>query len=90
MDLMMDLCLHPYLNPEYWSGLLSSTDFTGQKLRKCLNTIHIDVVSVWNMRDPSNVRQPRLAVLIYWLMAHLCSISRVKTSKRGCPGLSMT
>ncbi|KAJ7816723.1 hypothetical protein B0H13DRAFT_2683408 [Mycena leptocephala] len=39
---------------KYWSGLLSSTDFTGQKIRKCLNTIHIDVVSVWNMRDPSN------------------------------------
>ncbi|KAJ7826412.1 hypothetical protein B0H13DRAFT_2440642, partial [Mycena leptocephala] len=39
---------------KYWSGLLASTDFTGQKIRKCLNTIHIDVVSVWNMRDPSN------------------------------------
>jgi len=36
---------------KYWSGLLSNTDFTGKKLRQCLDVIHRDIVSVWNIRN---------------------------------------
>jgi len=36
----------------YWKGLISSTDFTGKKLRQCLDVIHTDIISVWNIRDP--------------------------------------
>jgi len=36
---------------KYWSVLTSSTDFTGKKLQKCLDVIHRDIVSVWNIRD---------------------------------------
>jgi hypothetical protein len=39
----------------YWSGLLASTDFTGQKLQQCLDIIHSDIVSVWNIHDSANV-----------------------------------
>jgi len=38
----------------YWSGLISSTDFTGKKLRECLDVIHNDIILVWNIRDPNN------------------------------------
>ncbi|KAF8521772.1 hypothetical protein BU17DRAFT_87676 [Hysterangium stoloniferum] len=36
---------------KYWSGLLSNTDFSGKKLRQCLDVIHHDIVSVWNIRN---------------------------------------
>jgi len=39
---------------KYWSGLLASTDFTGRRLQQCLDIIHIDIVSIWNIRDSSN------------------------------------
>jgi hypothetical protein len=32
-----------------------STDFTGRKLQQCLDVIHHDIISVWNIRE-SNVR----------------------------------
>jgi len=38
----------------YWKGLISSTDFTGKKLRQCLDVIHTDIILVWNIRDPHN------------------------------------
>ncbi|KAI0251027.1 hypothetical protein BJV78DRAFT_1213904 [Lactifluus subvellereus] len=34
---------------KYWSGLISSTDFTGKKLHQCLDVIHRDIFSVWNI-----------------------------------------
>jgi hypothetical protein len=39
----------------YWSGLLSSVDFTQKKLQQCLDVIHRDIVAVWNIRDPNDV-----------------------------------
>jgi len=38
---------------KYWNGLLSKTDFTGKQLRQCLDVIHRDIVSVWNIRNSS-------------------------------------
>jgi len=38
---------------KYWSGLLSKTDFTGKQLQQCLDVIHRDIVSVWNIRNSS-------------------------------------
>ena len=40
----------------YWSGLISSTDFTGKKLQQCLDVIHHDIVSIWNIYDSDGVR----------------------------------
>jgi GTP-binding protein EngB required for normal cell division len=37
----------------YWSKLLSKSDFTGKQLRQCLYVIHRDIVSVWNIRNSS-------------------------------------
>jgi len=38
---------------KYWSRLLSKTDFTGKQLQQCLDVIHRDIVSVWNIRNSS-------------------------------------
>jgi hypothetical protein len=45
--------VHDHIYSEYWSGLLSKTDFTGKQLRQCLDVIHRDIVSVWNIRNSS-------------------------------------
>jgi hypothetical protein len=45
--------VHYHIYSEYWSGLLSYTDFTGKKRRQCLDVIHYDIVSVWNIRNSS-------------------------------------
>ncbi|KAF8212956.1 hypothetical protein K438DRAFT_1751369 [Mycena galopus ATCC 62051] len=37
---------------EYWRGIASSTRFPGFKLEKCLNTLHVDIVTSWNFSDP--------------------------------------
>jgi hypothetical protein len=50
-----DFSLTTLLKSGYWSGLISSTDFTGKKLRECLDVIHNDIILVWNIRDPSDV-----------------------------------
>lgn len=42
-----------HIHAEYWSGLLSRTDFTGRQLRQCLDVIHRDIISVWNIRNSS-------------------------------------
>ncbi|KAF8525511.1 hypothetical protein BU17DRAFT_83721 [Hysterangium stoloniferum] len=36
---------------KYWRRLLSNTDFSGKKLRQCLDAIHRDIVSVWNIEN---------------------------------------
>jgi len=53
------------LSPGYWKGLISSTDFTGKKLRQCLDVIHTDIISVWNIRDPHKVRPGYHATLCH-------------------------
>ncbi|KAJ6455144.1 hypothetical protein C8R45DRAFT_1111525 [Mycena sanguinolenta] len=40
---------------EYWRGIASSTKFPGFKLEKCLNTLHIDIVTAWNFSDPNKL-----------------------------------
>jgi predicted GTPase len=59
---------------KYWSGLLSSTDFTGKKLRQCLEVIHRDIVSVWNIRNSSylesDVFKARMTVLVDDLLSN--------------------
>ncbi|KAJ7788202.1 hypothetical protein B0H14DRAFT_2628525 [Mycena olivaceomarginata] len=44
-----------YLAVEYWRGIASSTRFPGFKLEKCLNTLHIDIVTSWNFNDPDKL-----------------------------------
>ncbi|KAN0124243.1 hypothetical protein V8E52_001892 [Russula decolorans] len=73
--LFVGLVLVYHIYSEYWSGLLSSTDFTGKKLRQCLDVIHRDIVSVWNIRDSSylasDVFKARMTVLIDDLLSNL-------------------
>ena len=45
--------VHYHIYSEYWRGLLLSTDFTGKNLRQCLDVIHRDIVSIWNIRNSS-------------------------------------
>ena len=40
----------------YWGGLASSDDFTEQTLEICVEVIHADIVSVWNLPDKDRVR----------------------------------
>ncbi|KAL4072063.1 hypothetical protein J3A83DRAFT_2964792 [Scleroderma citrinum] len=40
----------------YWEAVFSGHDFSGHKIEDCLNVIHIDIVKVWNLCDPSEVR----------------------------------
>jgi hypothetical protein len=45
--------VHDHIYSEYWSRLLSKTDFTGKQLWQCLDVIHRDIVYVWNIRNSS-------------------------------------
>ncbi|KAF8179278.1 hypothetical protein K438DRAFT_1977348 [Mycena galopus ATCC 62051] len=40
---------------KYWRGIASSTRFPGFKLEKCLNTLHVDIVTSWNFSDPNKL-----------------------------------
>ena len=40
----------------YWRGLGSSEDFAGRALANCVEVIHADIVSVWNLPDEDRVR----------------------------------
>ncbi|KAF7373082.1 G domain-containing protein [Mycena sanguinolenta] len=40
---------------KYWRGIASSTRFPGFKLEKCLNTLHIDIVTAWNFSDANKL-----------------------------------
>jgi hypothetical protein len=69
---------------EYWSGLLSSTDFTGQKLLECLNTIHGDIIAVWNIRDPQNyLASDNFKALMSNLVKDLADVSTTNSTTQG-------
>ena len=36
-------------NSEYWKAIASGIQFLGLSLRKCLFTMHKDIVTVWNI-----------------------------------------
>ncbi|KAF7333955.1 G domain-containing protein [Mycena sanguinolenta] len=40
---------------KYWRGIASSTRFPGFKLEKCLNTLHVDIVTSWNFNDANKL-----------------------------------
>ncbi|KAJ7738773.1 hypothetical protein B0H16DRAFT_1569715 [Mycena metata] len=40
---------------KYWRGIASSTRLPGFKLEKCLNTLHIDIITSWNFSDPDKL-----------------------------------
>jgi hypothetical protein len=42
---------------EYWRGLASGVNFLGKDLRRCLEVIHDDIVSVWNFPNLPMVRR---------------------------------
>jgi hypothetical protein len=44
-----------FANIEYWRGLWSSDDFRGQTLANCVEVIHVDIVSVWNLPNKDRV-----------------------------------
>ncbi|KAL4065557.1 hypothetical protein V8B97DRAFT_1875170, partial [Scleroderma yunnanense] len=48
----------------YWEALSIGDIFSGQKTRDCLQVIHTDIVKVWNLFDPSEVRLPILTCRI--------------------------
>ncbi|KAG6330935.1 hypothetical protein ID866_8156, partial [Astraeus odoratus] len=41
---------------EYWRALAASPNFRDYTIQDCLRVVHIDIISVWNFHDPSNVR----------------------------------
>jgi len=75
---------------KYWSGLLASTDFTGQKLQRCLDIIHGDIVAVWNIHDSDNyLAGNNFKARISGLVADLHANPRVSISSSG-DALSLT
>jgi len=69
---------------KYWSGLFASTDFTGQKLQRCLDIIHGDIVAVWNIHDSSNyLAGDGFKARISGLVADLVVNPRISTSGDG-------
>jgi hypothetical protein len=39
----------------YWRSLWSSLDFADQRLKSCMDVIHIDIVEIWNLYDKNRV-----------------------------------
>lgn len=78
------------VSPEYWSGLLSGTDFTGQKLQRCLDIIHGDIVSIWNIKDPSDVSSTSYQITSFKSESRHYSTWRVTVSRRESPVLLLT
>jgi len=35
----------------YWRSLWSSLEFSNQSLKNCVNTIHLDIVEIWNLNE---------------------------------------
>ncbi|KAG6871991.1 hypothetical protein C0995_014090 [Termitomyces sp. Mi166 len=44
--------IEPHNSAEYWKNLARSTVFKDHVLKDCLWRIHLDIVKVWNFRDP--------------------------------------
>jgi len=65
---------------KYWSGLLSHTDITGKKLRQCLDVIHYDIVSVWNIRNSSYLASDDFKAKMTVLVDDLVSNHNTPTS----------
>ncbi|KAN0109794.1 hypothetical protein V8E52_008900 [Russula decolorans] len=76
-----------HINSEYWSGLLSNTDFSGKKLRQCLDVIHRDIVSVWNIRNSSYLASDEFKAKMIVLIDDLGVNPNTPTSN---DGLTMT
>jgi len=72
---------------KYWSGLLSNTDFSGKKLRQCLDVIHRDIVSVWNIRNSSYLASDEFKAKMIVLIDDLGVNPNTPTSN---DGLTMT
>ncbi|KIM20816.1 hypothetical protein M408DRAFT_306341 [Serendipita vermifera MAFF 305830] len=54
------------LGEEYWAALASSANFLGKSLAKCLDEIHLDMVAIWNFKDPSgNLRSKEFKALMW-------------------------
>ncbi|KAF8525512.1 hypothetical protein BU17DRAFT_83723 [Hysterangium stoloniferum] len=66
---------------KYWSGLLSITDFSGKKLRQCLDVIHRDIVSVWNIRNSNLLVSDKFKAKLIVLVDDL--ISKPSTPREG-------
>ncbi|KAG6879099.1 hypothetical protein C0992_005182 [Termitomyces sp. T32_za158] len=43
------------LSAEYWKDMARSTVFKGHVLKDCVWRIHLDIVKVWNFRDPQGL-----------------------------------
>ncbi|KAF8126039.1 hypothetical protein EV363DRAFT_1528881 [Boletus edulis] len=39
----------------YWKALTASPNFRNQSMKACLDVIHKDVITVWNLNDPQNI-----------------------------------
>jgi len=37
---------------KYWRGLASSINFPGKTLQRCLEVIHVDIITIWSFQDP--------------------------------------
>jgi hypothetical protein len=42
---------------EYWQYVVASTEVINWTLDKCLDTLHQEIVTSWNIHDPKEVRK---------------------------------
>jgi hypothetical protein len=45
----------------HWRRLWSRLDFADQPLKNCVNTLHVDIVKIWEQYDGNNVSSPQLS-----------------------------
>jgi hypothetical protein len=44
---------------KYWRGLASSVNFPGKTLQRCLEVIHVDIITIWSFQDPRELLYSR-------------------------------
>jgi hypothetical protein len=44
----------------HWCRLWSRLDFADQPLKNCVNTLHVNIVKIWEQNDGNNVSSPQL------------------------------
>ena len=80
------LCLARILE---WASFTAPTS-TGQKLQRCLDIIHGDIVSIWNIKDPSDVSSISYQITSFKSESRHYSTWRVTVSRRESPVLLLT
>jgi len=72
----------------YWRNLWSNLDFADQRLKDCVNIIHVDIVEIWNLKDKSgylssDIFKAKMSHLVKDLDAGPSAGSKKKKEKAG-------